>query len=393
MLNTRRFFGLIVLLALLLAACTSASPIDSTVNPPPSTVAAADAESAGGVQAVNIGMILNSAAPTASRDLRLAEVMTTSAVALSDREPIAMRVETVTIDDVLDVGSAIDELASRGVTVIATSCDDSSMGAVVDAALEQGLLAVTGCVAIPKPDLSTTNELFIDLASLDDSGSAIAGWLAHEELVNVAILGSALIPDVEQTCLDIEVAADLAELEIVARGEFVELVDQPDEIVASISDQLVAADAIAICALPPALGELTSALRDAGHEQTIVVPWFGETQGWPDSLSNAFVFTPSSRHGDDPAPAVLDLYETITEPEAVDVVTADTLAVIAAAASDANTAGSSRIASTVRDSTRQGLSGDLSIELGREDQSVIRTYRVLEVTNGEVEFLTTANAN
>jgi len=320
--------------------------------------------------------------------------MTESARVVSSGESARVRIETATIDQLADVGVAIDELIELGVTVIATSCDDVSLRAVVDAAIEQSLLAVTGCVTIPAPDLSIDDRLFINLASLDDSGATIAGWAAAEGLDDLVLLSSDLIPDVEKTCASVEaIASDASDVESVSSVEFVELIDDPNVLVESLEPQLSEADAFVVCALPPAVGDVAAALRSAGLEQPILVPWFGELEDWDESTSDVFVFSPSSRHGDDPDDSVRELYDSLASPEALDVVAADTLSAIANAAQDAQSIGSRRIADALRGSQVAAVSGDISVEPIGDNREVIRSYRVLEVRDGLPTFVGVTEAS
>lgn len=378
------------LTAVALVAAGCSSPTSEPEAAPPSTVAPASAESSDGVTGINVGIVLNTTSPTADRDARLADVMEASASAVRNAHAVDVQIEAVTISDLAEVPAAVTDLVNRGVTVIATSCDDSSMPSVVDAAIEAELLAVTGCVAIPKPELDISNRLFLDLASLDDAPIAMAQWAHDQGHSSIAVLSSELIPDVSRTCADVEEFATAAprQIEIAAEGSFVGLVDDPTVLVASLAAQLPNADAIVVCALAPALGDTVAALRSAGLEQPVLVPWFGEAQVWTEDTSDVFVFSPSSRQGDDPSEAVIELYDELGNAEAVDVVAADTLAAIADAATSSQSVGSRRIADALRGNTVDGLSGKLAIGQGVE-LPVTRSYRVLEVTDGETTFAET----
>lgn len=385
---TTRFRARAALTAVVLLAAGCSSQTSEPEATPPSTVAPADAASSGGLTGINVGIVLNATSPTADRDARLADVMEASATAVRNAQAVDVHVEAVTISDLAEVPAAVADLVNRGVTVIATSCDDSSMPAVVDAAIEAELLAVTGCVAIPKPELDISNRLFIDLASLDDAPTAMAQWAHDQGHSSIAVLSSELIPDVSRTCTDVEDFATAAprQIEIAAKGSFVELVDDPAALVASLATQLPNADAIVVCALAPALGDTVAALRSAGLEQPVLVPWFGEPQVWSGDTSDVFVFSPSSQQGDDPSEPVLALYDELGNAEAVDVVAADTLAAIAAAAEASQSVGSRRIADALRGNAVDGLSGKLVIGQGVE-LPVTRVYRVLEVADGKTTFV------
>jgi ABC-type branched-subunit amino acid transport system substrate-binding protein len=335
-------------------------------------------------------MILNATAPTSERDERLVDVMR-SAVSVSESE-VQLRIETVSIDRIADVESAVDALIDRGVTVIVASCDDSSMPAVVESTIAAGLLAVTGCVTIPRPDLNVQSPLFIDLAGLADTPDALAAWVEKSGARSVATVGSGLISDVEQTCLDLEPSLLERDIEIVAKTSFTGVLDDATGVVESVGPRLGEADVLAVCALTPSLGELVEALREAGFEQPIIVPWFGDTQVWKESTNNVFVLAPASRYGDDPSPLVSSVFREVDSPEAVDVVAADTLAILARAAERARSTGSSKLAEAITDSQTPAVSGD--VVLGRiNPTSIERGYRVIEVTDGTPEFVEIVSAD
>ncbi len=375
-----RVLAVFAVAAIVSAGCSSTP---KAVAPEPTAVAQAESQADAGLLRVNVGMILNSAAPTAQRDARLAEVFSVAADA--QELGVEVNLETVTIDDLDDVASSVRTLVNRGVTVIATSCDDSSMPAVVDSAIEEQLLAVTGCVTIPRPDLTVSSRLFIDLAGLNDSPRALARWASIEDFANAAIISSELIPDVSNTCTDIVGALDDVDIALAATATFTGLVDDAESVVASIAEPLADADAIVVCALAPSLGDVVFSLRAAGFEQPIMVPWFGDAQQWPQDTSNVFILATASRYDDDPLPAVQALFGKVDGPEAVDIVAADTVAILANVADTAGSVGSRRLADTIRTTTSAGVSGALTID-ATNSVTEQRAYRLLEVVDGEPTF-------
>ena len=383
-----RVFAVVVASAMIAVGCSSTDAESTT----PSTVARAVAEANAGAGSVTVGIILNDTSPTAERDQRLFEVMSSAAAALTT-DDLQVRVESVTIDELVDVGVAIDELANRGVTVIATSCDDVSLPSIVDATIEQGLLAVTGCVTIPRPELSVDDALFIDLASMRNAAPAMADWAIESGFTSLAVLSSGLIPDVEDTCTEVDAAVERDPASAVAaRVPFVELINESADVVQQLTSGLAAeeteADAIVVCALPPAAGDIAVALREAGFVQPILVPWFAEFQEWDALLEDVLVFAPSSVHGDDPSPELVDLYDALDEPEALDVVAADAIAIVAAASARAGSSGSTRLAEQIPNVDASGFSGTLLPGAGA-NRPITRSYRVIEVVAGEPMYLET----
>lgn len=364
------------------AACTQenlASP-----SPSPTTVDPAAPAQATGELTVRIGTIVNTSAPTVDRDQQLADVL--AQVVERSSDAAAVTFEVTTIDEVEDVDSSITALAGRGVTVIATLCDDATVPSIVDAAVAQGLLAITACVTLPAPQISSDSPLFIDLAGLHDASNAVARWLAARDSDGIATISSDLVPDVAESCNMIE--AGLADLEIGLdlSLEYTELVDEPGEVIEAATTLLATTDAIVLCALPPASGDMVGALRSAGLTQPIVVPWFTDGQVWDATTDEVFLVSPASRHGDDPEATVNDVFEVLgPSAQAVDIVTADSIAMMSEAALRARSTGSSRLASTLRQDAFAAVSGELELE--EVARVAGRDYRVIEVTNGNPRFL------
>ncbi len=366
-------------LALSIAGCTS-----STASTSPITVDPATAAGAAGVMTVKVGAIVNTDAPTAERDERLVEVLTEATT--TSAPGAAVSIEVMRIDEVGDVESAVSSLAGRGVTVIAALCDDASVPPTVDAAIASGMLAITACVTLPTPTLTSTSPMFIDLAGMHDAPAAIAAWSHELGAQRVATIRSDLVDDVEATCLDVEASFADLDLALDASVTFTELVDEPALVVSSASPLLNEADVIVLCALPPTTGDIVTALRFAGHDQPIVVPWFADSQVWPSSIDGVSVVSPASRHGDDPDEQVTVLLDELgPKAEAVDVVAADSIWMLSLAAERAGSVGSMRIADAMRQGPTAVLSGSLSLVEGGS-QTEGRTYRAITVTSGSAHF-------
>ncbi len=333
---------------------------------------------------VKVGAIINTDAPTADRDERLADVLVeASATAASGA---AVEIEIIRIDELADVTSAVSSLAGRGVTVIAALCDDASVPPTVDAAVANGMLAITACVTLPTPALTSTSLMFIDLAGMHDASAAMAVWSQELGAERVATFRSDLVGDVETTCLDVETSLTDLDLTLEASVTFTELVDDPVAIVDTASPLLGEADVVVLCALPPTAGDVVAALRLAGHDQPVIVPWFADNQIWPSTIDGVYVISPASRHGDDPEEQVTMLLEELgPTAEAVDVVAADSIAMLSLAAERAGSVGSMRLADALRQGPTAVVSGTLSLVEG-EPRTKGRSYRVVEVTNGETRF-------
>lgn len=333
---------------------------------------------------MKLGVIVNTSAPTADRDSRVVDVISTAI--RSSTASIAVDLEVIEIDEVTDTSSAVGALIERGVTVIAALCDDATVPAVVDASVAAGVLAVTACVTIPRPTPAVTSPLFLDLADLPDAAEAIAQWSADRGASQVATLRSDLVPDVENACVDYEQAIAGEGLSLAVSSTFTELLDDEDELVASVAPLLEDAELIALCALPPTTGTLVTALRAAGFEQPIVVPWFADGQFWPASTNDVFVITPASRYGDDPNEEIRALLTSIgSDAQATDIVAADMIALLSSAAERAGSIGSTRIADAIRGQTSAALSGELRVSADGSGPDG-RTYRVITVDNGQPIF-------
>lgn len=369
-----------VAILLVMGGCSTAPEAAST----PTTVDPAAPLLAPGELTVRIGTVVNASAPTAELDQRLTNVMRQAAGL--PLPGAAVSVEVTTIDEVDDVASSVAALAGRGVTVIATLCDDATVPGIVNTAIDQGLLAITACVTLPTPEIDSRSPMFIDLAGMHDAGRAIAQWAAEEGAEGVATIRSDLVPDVAESCSSIEGGLADVGVALDLSLTYTELVDDPDEALEEAATRLAATDAVVVCALPPAAGDMVAALRDAGLDQPIMLPWFADEQSWPSTTDGVHVLSPASRHGDDPVDAVAELFELLGDSaQAVDVVAADSIALLSDAAVRARSTGSSRLAEMLRTDAAGAVSGeDLSVD---EVGSVTgRDYRVIDVTDGRSAF-------
>ena len=397
MLN-RRVIAAGLIITQLALSCSS----NDRAASPPSTVANADVIEPVLNPDLRIGMVLNIAAPTAERDQQVSNVLM-SAIRTNSAAGLA-QLETIQIDEPDDVASAVEALRGLGVTIIVTTCDDGTVPDVISSGLANDMLVLTGCTTLPRPIIESTSDLVIDVASLATSSDAIA--LALDELLDdlpeeegleeealedeaveagprVATLASDLIPDVAGECTNVEAAASS---EVVVSERFTGLVDDPEVVVADLSEQLQEVDAIVLCALAPTVGEVVSALRANELGQPIVVPWFADDQTWSDDIDDVWIVAPSSRYGDDPIEEINSLYALLGDPVATDVITADTLTSLVDAVQRAGSVRPAQMAEVLRAEPFAALSGELTLNrLG----NVERTYRLLEVVDGEPRFSTT----
>ena len=397
MLN-RRVIAAGLIITQLALSCSS----DDRAASPPSTVANADVIEPVLNPDLRIGMVLNIAAPTAERDQQVSNVLM-SAIRTNSAAGLA-QLETIQIDEPDDVASAVEALRGLGVTILVTTCDDGTVPDVISSGLANDMLVLTGCTTLPLPIIESTSDLVIDVASLATSPDAIA--LALDELLDdlpeeegleeeapedeaaeagprAATLASDLIPDVAGECTNVEAAASS---EIVVSERFTGLVDDPEVVVADLSEQLQEVDAIVLCALAPTVGEVVSALRANELGQPIVVPWFADDQTWSDDIDDVWIVAPSSRYGDDPVEEINSLYALSDDPVATDVITADTLTSLVDAVQRAGSVRPAQMAEVLRAEPFAALSGELTLNrLG----NVERTYRLLEVVDGEARFSTT----
>lgn len=364
-----------------IASCSSGE--QATSSPTPTTVDPAEPEQATGEFTVRVGTIVNTAAPTVELDRRLTEVMRQAADSRSSGA--AVSIEVMTIDGFEDIESSVSALAGRGVTVIAALCDDATVPGIVEAAVNQGILAVTACVSLPTPTLTSDSPMFIDLAGMHDSGEVIARWASEQDVSGLATIQSDLLADVEESCTSVQSSLASVDVSLDLSLTFTELVDDPTTVIDDSRALLETTDAIVVCALPPAAGDMVSTLRSNGLDQPIIVPWFADTQRWPITTSDVFVVAPASRHGDDPTSAVVDLFDVIgASAQAADVVTADSIAMLSNAALTARSTGSSRLAEQLRAGSVMAVSGELSVD---DDSRVSgRDYRVIGVTRGAESF-------
>lgn len=335
---------------------------------------------------LRIGVVLNISAPTAERDQQVADVLT-SAIRSSPAAALA-RVETLQIDEPDDVADAVVALRGLGVTVLVTTCDDGTVPDVIAAGLDNQMLVLTGCTAIPQPSIDTSSDLVIDVAALATSpaasAAAIEEILGEVEAPTIATVASDLVPDVVDECSDIEAQLDPAA--VVVSERFTELVDDTSGLLDDLSTTLETVDAIMLCALSPTVGEIVSDLRARDLDQPVIIPWFSDDQLWSAGDNDVWIVAPSSRYGDDPVEEVNRLFGLLETAEATDVVAADTLFALIEAVRQAGAVRPTQLADVLGAEPFPALSGEL--QLNRAG-NVERTYRLLEVVDGTPTFRTT----
>ena len=444
MLGARR--GLAVLAStagLVLGACSlggqAATPASTTTSTTTTTTVPDRPDT------IRIGLAVNGDAPTAEFDAQIEAILEEAAISTAAETGISIDLRPVSITTPGQAEGAMLSLINDGVNVVITGCDDATVPAVVEAATANELLAVTGCVSLPRPDIDRlsseiNSDLFIDLSALRDNARAIANHADAEGFSSLAVVGSTLVPDVERVCVDLqdelapevnvegepEATGDVVDVEgeqlldedededevgdgvvddqsvsIIAKVNFVELVDAPGNVVSDLvaATEVDPPDAIVVCALPPTVGDIVSELRNRGFDQPVILPWYGDGQTWADGTRDVFIVTPASRYGDDPAELTTSLFEALTidgeQPDAVDIVTADTLSVLSDAAARSGSVGSQRVATAIRngDPTTpiSGISG--SLHVGGDDLTPVqRVYRVVAIEEGRASFLREVNS-
>ncbi len=385
----RALSGVLLVFSLTVAGCSGSTSDDSAPRVEPTTVAPAASGAQRGVLTLRIGTVINAAAPTAARDRRTVDALEVAAALTVDR--ITTTIESISIDGSRDVAAAVAALAERGVTVIASTCDEATTGALLEAAVEAGLLAVTGCAELPEPtDGGPTGPLFIDLASLDDAADAMAEYAVGDGRSVAAVVRSTLIGDVAETCVDFEGAFLERGGSIALSAEFEGLVETPTDVLTASAPLLASVDVFALCGLPEVLGDAVASIRAAGYDQPIVVPWFGADSEWPPATDDVFVVALATT--DDPRDEVVDFLDELGETaRAVDVVSADVVALLARAAARAASVGSTRIESMLLGQQYDAFSGSLFVDPG--DRRIRgREYRVLAVSGGAAQIVSSVTA-
>ena len=408
-----QFLFALVLTGIAIAGCTSVQ--DSTSAPTTSTTSTpvAPPEPVDRPTTIRIGLAVNESAPTAEFDAEIQRILTETMAILADDSSLNVELTTLNVETPGQAEGSIAALVQNGVSVVITGCDDTTIPSVVEAATASQLLAATGCIALPRPDIDLSEgeidaDLFLDLSSLADNARAIASYATTQSLGSLGIIRSTLLPDVERTCLDLQeellAAGGSSPVQVNAEAVFAELVDAPADVVATLQAAAAQAeggelDAFVVCALPPTVGDVVASLRAAGFTQPVIVPWYGDTQSWAEDANNVVVITPASRYGDDPEVRTTDLFEALAVDDqvadAVDVVTADALAILVDTALRAESVGSRRLAETIADAASsaeiEGVSGVL--RTGGDDAAPVeRTYRVISIENGEPAFSTLTSA-
>lgn len=380
---------LAVAISVAVAACTSG---DGQGLPSPSSVAQADAQAAGATPALRLGLVTNIAAPTAERDARIVELFR-SAARTASNEPgsVQIQIEEIRIDDSEDVAGALDALLGLGITAVATTCDDGSVPQLVDAAIEADLLVVASCITIPEIQIETSDPLFFNTAILDDAPAATARWATGlgdgDEPTRVATISSDLVPGVIEVCEEVDDRVDQPNaLSTLALSlHFTELIDDVGAVLDEAAGTLEEVDSIVVCALSPTVGEVVAGLRERGHDQPVVVPWFGADEQWGPEISNVHIVAPTSAGGDDPSSAINELYAAIDVPTVLDVAVADSFVVLQTGVELSASASPRRMVDALSESALVEVPGG---RFNPSSRVFERDYRVIEITNGNASFTT-----
>ncbi len=310
----------------MIAGCTGD---DLAVNPP----RAVEEPRSGGTDGrppLRVGLIVNSASPTAVADdaMRLA---VSDAVASTDGRIL---IEEIRIDDLSDVDGAIRALVERGVSTILTSCEDRSVVDVAERAVDAGLLVVTGCVALPRADMDGLDDpLFADLAGLDDDAAIVATAIDEQGWDRPLVLSSTLVADVEDLCGRVDAELRSRDADPLDAASWVGLIDDPNTVATELTPALEDAGVVVVCGLGPAVAALIPALREAADDTPILVTWPGADLALATDVPDVWVLAPD-------APS--------SEQRPTDVVSADAIAVLDAAAARAGSTGSIRLSEVIR---------------------------------------------
>ncbi len=314
---------------------------------------------------LRIGTIVAADSPTAPDDEALRLALDAAANATDGRVVL----DSIDIDDEAEAGAAVASLVERGVTVIVTSCDDRVVPAVIDEAIASGLLAVTGCVAVPSPDIGLVDDLFADLAGLSDDADALAQVVDANGWSTPMVLSSSLVSDVADVC-DRGARSLRRSGSAVTVESWLGLVDDPDEVVAGLEVNDV--DSIVLCALAPSVVDMVEAIRRAGIDLPVLVTWPAADVEFDSGVGDVFVLDPG---GD------------ADSGRAVDAVTADAVELLDAAATRANSSGSIRISEVLRRYRWQ--LGDAVVEVDENGQLTGRAWFVSTVgPDGDITDVT-----
>lgn len=332
-----------------------------------------------GQPVLRVGAVIDQNSPSRERDNRIIERFRDATEQIDGA--YALQLEVTPIDEPADIPGALDVLTELGVTVLLTTCDTTSVPLIAEAAADRSLFTVTGCAAMPQPVIDRS-PLFADLAHLGHVDEAMAIWARQEGHETAAVVSSDLLKDVEDICVGFTESFERRGGTVDEAVSFTGVLDPVEDVVGGVGEQLAEADVLAVCALPGTVGPLVDALRTAGHDQPLILPWFADEENWSADTTELHLMAPASRHGDDP----VDVVDTFVDGEsAADALVLDTVAMLMLAADAADSVGSQRLNDAVIDQEFDAPSGVLLVDPDTR-QTAGRTYRLITVDDGDASF-------
>jgi len=140
-----------------------------------------------------------------------------------------------------------------------------------------------------------------------------------------------------------------------------------------------------VCSLPAALNETIATIRSRGFDQPIVVPWFDADTPWDRSTTNVVVLA-TAAIDDDPEPTVTGFFERAKSTRSADIVAADAIHRLVAAADRTASVGALRLEAILLGEELEGATGLLTVDPASR-QTTGREYRVIEVSAGQTGFV------
>ena len=128
-------FSSAVLFALVATACSTAQQAEQTTTTTTSTTTTA----APAPPTLRLALVINETGPTASADQELETILTKAVEILAPMNTTEVELRTVSVEVPGQAQGAMASLINDGVSVVVTGCDDATVPAVIEAAVDLDL--------------------------------------------------------------------------------------------------------------------------------------------------------------------------------------------------------------------------------------------------------------
>lgn len=326
--RTRTFMGLLVVLALVAAACTSATEdttttateteTSSTEAPGPDTTETSAPETEG--EPIIIGAVIDQTsfmAPFDSPAIAAAQIKVdeiNSAGGVNGR-PLELRVVDTQLDPEQTTSAAI-EMLDAGAAVLLVTCDVDFATPAVQEALAEQVLAVAPCIGTDQMGpvrFDVQGELAFSFGNVaQDEGAVMAEFAIDQGWMNAAVVKDNLIVYFQNVVDAFTVRYEELGGTVTVQEEFTNGDGTIGSVVSTVANSGV--DVIVTSTAFDDMPAMAQGVRSLGDDTPMLCSWSCDGAYWiSEDLSNFYFVTFASVFGDDPSSEVNDLIASMED--------------------------------------------------------------------------------